>query len=70
MIFARLLSNSNKTEGIFAEISFKKTKWLISAFSNSYKVTSETICTIQAKLQAIILEIIIPIGKYSFFRGP
>ena len=34
---ARLLSNSNKTESIFAEINFKKKKWLICASCDPHK---------------------------------
>ena len=34
---ARLLSNSNKTENIFAEINFRKKKWLICASYNPHK---------------------------------
>ena len=34
---ARLLSNSNKTESIFAEINFRKKKWLICASCSPHK---------------------------------
>ena len=34
---SRLLSNSNKTESIFAEINFRKKKWLICASYSPYK---------------------------------
>ena len=34
---SRLLSNSNKTESIFAEINFRKKKWLICASYNPHK---------------------------------
>ena len=34
---ARLLSNSNKTESIFAEINYKKKKWLICASCNPHE---------------------------------
>ena len=34
---SRLLSNSNKTESIFAEINFRKKKWLICASCSPYK---------------------------------
>ena len=34
---ARLLPNSNKTEIIFAEINFRKKKWLICAFYIPHK---------------------------------
>ena len=36
-IQSRLLSNSNKTESIFAEINFRKKKWLICASYNPHK---------------------------------
>ena len=36
-ILSRLLSNSNKTESIFAEINFRKKKWLICASYNPHK---------------------------------
>ena len=36
-IQSRLLSNSNKTESIFAEINFRKKKWLICASYSPHK---------------------------------
>ena len=36
-ILSRLFLNSNKTEIIFAEINFKKKKWLISVSNNPHK---------------------------------
>ena len=36
-ILSRLLSNSNKTESIFAEINFRKKKWLICASYSPHK---------------------------------
>ena len=47
---SHVLLNSNKTESTFAEINFKKKKWLICASYNPHKVTSHTICTIWAKV--------------------
>ena len=42
---SRLLSNSNKTESIFAEVNFRKKKWLICVSYNP-----QTICTNWAKV--------------------